>query len=162
MDKALELQENMSPSNDKVYCKSPHSEKTASALNRTEGNQSLDVIAPPQPCSRHDEPAISSNAGARGNQPHPPRLAHNKAWHTINNNHAQAGSNHSAPDFRLHLNARRAETTRNNNDDDVGPKSFGPAIRSERFHSSFKGPREVPKYNATMNLKSGSKTTWAS
>ena len=92
---------------------------------------------------------MSSNARAGGN---PPRLAHNDARHTINNNQAQARSNHSAPDLRHHLNDKRAEATRNNNDDDdVGPRCFGPAIRGERFPSSFKGPREAPKYNAAMN-----------
>ena len=92
---------------------------------------------------------MSSNAGAGGN---PPRLARNDARHTINNNQAQARSNHSAPDLRHHLNDKRAEATRNNNDDDdVGPRCFGPAIRGERFPSSFKGPREAPKYNAAMN-----------
>ncbi len=70
---------------------------------------------------------MSSNTRAGGN---PPRLARNDARHTINNNQAQARSNHSAPDLRHHLNDKRAEATRNNNDDDddVGPRCFGPAV----------------------------------
>ena len=38
-----------------------------------------------------------------------------------------------------------------NDDDDVGPKCFGTAVRCELFPSSFKGPREAPKYNAAIN-----------
>ena len=120
VDKALELQENMSWNSGKLYSKSPPSEKTASAPNRSQGNHfSRRDAAPSQPHSWHDEPTVSSNAGARGNLP---RLACNNARHTITNNQAQARSNHSAPDLRLHINDRRVETTRNNDDDDVGPQ----------------------------------------
>ena len=149
----------MSRCSGKLYSKSPPSDKTVSTQNRSQGNHSPGREgAPPHPRSRHNEPAVSSNTGDEGN---PPRLTRNDGWHTINNNQAQTRSNHSALDLRHHLNDKHIKSMRNNDDDDVGPKCFGPTIHGERFPSRFKGPREVLEtrvqdYLAAMSIQSAS------
>ena len=101
VNKALELQENMSANSGKIYSRSHISEKAESAPHRhlEEGNGGPNTA---RHCGR-DELAASSNVVPL--QPIP-RLAPNDARHTINDNQAQHRSNASAPDLRGHLNNR--------------------------------------------------------
>ena len=128
-----------------MYSRSSASRTASSAAHHAVANRQNCPPPQPQP-PRRVEPAVSTN------NPPPARniyAANGKPidlrTHIVN---AQQHRANNPADLRHSLNsshARRGSFTR------FGPPCFGPMIQGERYPEGFKGPRDVEKYEPTMD-----------